>query len=54
MQSFNGKLPDELLNRQWFRTLAEDKVLIEGWRQFYNEHQRHSASGYEGDSPYRK
>lgn len=30
--SFNGKLRDELLNREWFRTLAEAKVMIEAWR----------------------
>lgn len=54
MASFNGKLPDESLNRQWFRTLVEDKVLIEGLRQFYKEHKPHSALGCEGDSPYRK
>ena len=45
--SFNGKLRDELLNREWFRTLAEEpKVLIEAWRQFYNERRPHSALGY--------
>ena len=37
VESFNGKLRDELLNREWFRSLAEAKVLIERWRQFYNE-----------------
>lgn len=38
VESFNGKLRDELLNREWFRSRAEAKVLIERWRQFYNEH----------------
>ena len=28
---------DELLNREWFRSRTEAKVLIERWRQFYNE-----------------
>ncbi len=46
VESFNGKLRDELLNREWFRTLAEAKVLIEAWRQFYNERRPHSALGY--------
>ncbi len=46
VESFNGKLRDELLNREWFRTLAEAKVLIEAWRQFYNERRTHSALGY--------
>ena len=39
-------LRDELLNREWFRTLAESKVLIEVWRQFYNERRQHSALSY--------
>lgn len=46
VESFNGKLRDELLNREWFRTLAEAKVLIEAWRQFYNERRPHSALVY--------
>src|SRR5690606_4946253 len=29
VESFNGKLRDELLNREWFRSRAEAKVLIE-------------------------
>jgi transposase InsO family protein len=37
VESFNGKLCDELLNREWFRSRAGAKVLIERWRQFYNE-----------------
>src|SRR5690606_39629082 len=33
VESFNGKLRDELLkNREWFRSRAEAKVLIERWR----------------------
>jgi transposase InsO family protein len=32
IESFNGKLRDELLNGEIFYTLNEAKVLIEGWR----------------------
>ena len=32
-ESFNGKLRDELLDREIFYTLQEAKVLIEQWRQ---------------------
>ncbi|KWH25748.1 integrase [Burkholderia cepacia] len=39
--SFNGKLRDEFLNREWFRSRAEAKVFIERWRQFYNERLPH-------------
>jgi transposase InsO family protein len=35
-ESFNGKLRDELLNREIFYTLEEAKVLIEDWRREYN------------------
>ena len=42
VESFNGKLRDELLSREWFHTLAEAKVLIEAWCQLYNERRPHS------------
>jgi putative transposase len=35
VESFNGKLRDELLNAEVFNTLAEAKVLIEQWRVHY-------------------
>ena len=35
-ESFNGKLRDECLNREWFRDLCEARMLIEQWREFYN------------------
>lgn len=36
-ESFNDKLRYELLNREWFRSRTEAKILIERWQQFYNE-----------------
>ena len=36
IQSFNGKLCDELVDREIFDTLLEAKVLIERWREDYN------------------
>ena len=33
IESFNGKLRDELLNREIFTTLTEAKILIEEWRK---------------------
>lgn len=44
--SFNGKLRDELLNREIFYTLREAQILIERWRQEYNTVRPHSALGY--------
>lgn len=54
VESFNGKLRDELLNREWFRSRAEAKVLIERWRQFYNEQRPHSALGYKPPASVRR
>ena len=38
IESFNGKLRDELLAREIFTTLEEAKVLIEQWRREYNQY----------------
>jgi len=35
IESFNGKLRDELLSREVFNTLEEARVLIEQWRREY-------------------
>ena len=51
IESFNGKLRDELLNGEVFTTLAEAKVLIEGWRKEYNHIRPHSALGYQPPAP---
>ena len=51
IESFNGKLRDELLNREIFTTLAEAKVLIEQWRREYNQRRPHSARGYKPPAP---
>ena len=42
VESFNGKLRDELLNREIFDTLLEAQVLIERWRVEYNTVRPHS------------
>ncbi len=36
IESFNGKLRDELLYREVFTTLIQAKILIEEWRKEYN------------------
>jgi transposase InsO family protein len=51
IESFNGKLRDELLNREIFYTLEEAKVLIEQWRREYNQVRPHSALGYRPPAP---
>ncbi len=51
VESFNGKLRDELLNREIFATLTEAKVLIEQWRKEYNHVRPHSSLGYRPPAP---
>jgi len=51
IESFNGKLRDEFLNREIFFTLTEAKVLIEQWRKDYNRIRPHSALGYRPPAP---
>ena len=51
VESFNGKLRDELLNGELFDTLLEAKVLIENWRMEYNTVRPHSSLGYRPPAP---
>ena len=51
VESFNGKLRDELLNREVFETLREAQVLIERWRREYNQRRPHSALAYRPPAP---
>jgi transposase InsO family protein len=51
IESFNGKLRDELLNREIFTTLIEAKVLIADWKKEYNQVRPHSAVGYKPPAP---
>ena len=51
IESFNGKLRDELLNGEIFDTLFEAKVLVERWRREYNHIRPHSSLGYKTPAP---
>jgi len=51
VESFNGKLRDELLNGEIFYMLTEAKVLIEMWRRHYNQVRPHSSLGYRPPAP---
>jgi transposase InsO family protein len=46
VESFHGKFRDGCLNRESFGSLLEAQVVIEEWRQEYNEKRPHSALGY--------
>jgi transposase InsO family protein len=51
IESFNGKMRDELLNLEIFYSLQEAQVLIEMWRRHYNTIRPHSALGYRSPVP---
>jgi transposase InsO family protein len=51
VESFNGKMRDELLDREIFFTLQEAKTLIARWREEYNHFRPHSALGYLPPAP---
>jgi putative transposase len=51
IESFNGKMRDELLDREIFYTLREAQILIEDWRRKYNTIRPHSALNYRPPAP---
>ena len=51
IESFNGKMRDELLNLEIFYSLKEAQVLIAMWRKHYNTVRPHSSLGYRPPVP---
>lgn len=51
IESFNGKLRNEVLNTEIFDTMLEAQVLIENWRRHYNKVRPHSSLGYQPPAP---
>ena len=47
VESFNGRMRDELLNETMFRNLAHARIVIRDWAHDYNTTRPHSALGYE-------
>ena len=45
VESFNGRMRDELLNQHWWRTLDEAQRAIAAYREDYNHVRPHSALG---------
>jgi putative transposase len=45
IESFNGRFRDECLNEHWFTSLSHAKVVIEAWRQEYNEERPKKSLG---------
>ena len=54
VESFGGRLRDELLAVEAFSSLLEARVLVEDWRIEYNTVRPHSALGYLTPSDYAK
>ena len=46
VESFHGRFRDECLNREQLHTLTEARVVIEDYRQQYNQRRPHSRLGY--------
>lgn len=53
-ESFNGRLRDECLNVEWFRSRTEARVIIEQWRRHYNQVRPHSSLGYRTPNEFRQ
>ena len=51
VESFNGKMRDELLNGEIFFTLQEAQILIEHWRKDYNHFRPPSSLPYRSPAP---
>ena len=47
VESFNGRMRDELLNETLFRNLAHARVAIAAWANDYNTERPHSALDYQ-------
>ena len=45
VESFNGRVRDELLNVEEFASLLEAQVVVEAWRSEYNTYRPHSSLG---------
>ncbi|MBT4534603.1 MAG: IS3 family transposase [Chloroflexi bacterium] len=51
VESFNGKMRDELLAGEIFYSITEAQVIIEQWRWNYNQIRPHSSLGYKPPTP---
>ena len=52
MESFNGKLRDELLDRELFLGLDEARYVLDEWRLEYNHRRPHSGIGWQTPAAY--
>ena len=52
MESFNGKLRDELLNRELFLSVPEARYVLDEWRAEYNQRRPHGSLGWQTPAAY--
>lgn len=51
VESFNGKMREQFLNKELFHTLKEAQILTERWRTHYNTVRPHSSLGGQPPAP---
>ncbi len=47
VESFNGKLRDELLDRELFLSMTEARYVVDEWRLEYNHHRPHGSLAWQ-------
>jgi transposase InsO family protein len=52
VESFNGKLRDELLNRELFLSVPEARYVLDEWRAEYNQRRPHSSLNWQTPAAY--
>ena len=52
IESFNGRLRDELLNETLFRSLTHARLALDAWGEDYNRHRPHSRLGWLAPADY--
>jgi len=52
VESFNGKLRDELLNRELFLSVPEARYVLDEWRAEYNHRRPHSSLNWQTPAAY--
>ena len=52
VESYNGRMRDELLNLHWWRNIGEARDAIDAYRQDFNEVRTHSGLGHKTPSEF--
>ena len=52
VESFNGKLRDELLDRELFLSVPEARYVLDQWRTEYNHRRPHSGLNWQTPAAY--